>query len=146
MMDRRGFLKNATLVSAACLMDFREALALGAKDAEVGKAWKGWKKGQFQIHLIYTGVSESMFLIFPDGTTMLLDCGDHNAIGRGKLAVPVLPNPDRHAGEWISRYVLRVNPQKDYVDYMMLTHYPQIMVATINSTLVRRRETVRITT
>ena len=22
MMDRRGFLKNATLVSAACLMDF----------------------------------------------------------------------------------------------------------------------------
>ena len=37
-MDRRGFLKNATLVSAACLMDFREALALGAKDAEVGKA------------------------------------------------------------------------------------------------------------
>ena len=79
MMDRRGFLKNATLVSAACLMDFREALALGAKDAEVGKAWKGWKKGQFQIHLIYTGVSESMFLIFPDGTTMLLDCGDHNA-------------------------------------------------------------------
>ena len=45
MMDRRGFLKNATLVSAACLMDFREALAWGAKDAEVGKAWKGWKKG-----------------------------------------------------------------------------------------------------
>ena len=41
MMDRRGFLKNATLVSAACLMDFREALAWGAKDAEVGKAWKG---------------------------------------------------------------------------------------------------------
>ena len=79
MMDRRGFLKNATLVSAACLMDFREALAWGAKDAEVGKAWKGWKKGQFQIHLIYTGVSESMFLIFPDGTTMLLDCGDHIA-------------------------------------------------------------------
>ena len=34
MMDRRGFLKNATLVSAACLMDFREALAWGAKDAE----------------------------------------------------------------------------------------------------------------
>ena len=42
MMDRRGFLKNATLVSAACLMDFREALAWGAKEAEVGKAWKGF--------------------------------------------------------------------------------------------------------
>lgn len=65
MMDRRGFLKNATLVSAACLMDFREALAWGAKDAEVGKAWKGWKKGQFQIHLIYTGVSGIDVLDFP---------------------------------------------------------------------------------
>ena len=93
MMDRRGFLKNATLVSAACLMDFREALAWGAKDAEVGKAWKGWKKGQFQIHLIYTGVSESMFLIFPDGTTMLLDCGDHNAVGAVNWLCRCFPIP-----------------------------------------------------
>lgn len=45
MMDRRGFLKNATLVSAACLMDFREALAWGAKDAEVGKHGKDGKRG-----------------------------------------------------------------------------------------------------
>ena len=43
MMDRRGFLKNATLVSAACLMDFREALAWGAKDAE--KHGKDGKRG-----------------------------------------------------------------------------------------------------
>lgn len=86
-------MKNATLVSAACLMDFREALAWGAKDAEVGKAWKGWKKGQFQIHLIYTGVSESMFLIFPDGTTMLLDCGDHNAVGRVNWLCRCFPIP-----------------------------------------------------
>ena len=44
-------------------------------------------------------------------------------LGAVNCAVPVLPNPDRHAGEWISRHVRRVNPQKDYVDYMMLTHY-----------------------
>lgn len=122
-MDRRTFLRRAALVSAVCMIDFRLAFAQGTGDREVGKPWKGWKKGQFQIHLIYTGVAESMFLIFPDGTTMLLDCGDHNAIGRGKLAVPVLPNPEKHAGEWISRYVARVNPQKEYVDYMMLSHY-----------------------
>ena len=58
MMDRRGFLKNATLVSAACLMDFREALAWGAKDAEVGKAWKDGKKGKFQIIRFIPGVSD----------------------------------------------------------------------------------------
>ena len=105
------------------MTDWERAFARGMKDPQVGKTWKGWKKGEFQIHFIYTGVAESLFLIFPDGTTMLLDCGDHNAIGRGKLAVPVLPNADRHAGEWIARYVERVNPYKTDVDYMMLSHY-----------------------
>ena len=40
-----------------------------------------WKKGEFQIHFIHTGVGESQFLIFPDGTTMLLDCPGNDAAG-----------------------------------------------------------------
>ena len=122
-MDRRQFLRAGALAGAACLIDFQEAFARGAKDPLAGRPWPGWRKGQFQVHFIYTGVAESMFMIFPDATTMLLDCGDHNAVGRGKLAVPVLPSPDRHAGEWIARYVLRVNPRGCDVDYMMLSHY-----------------------
>lgn len=122
-MDRRQFLRAGALAGAACLIDFQEAFARGAKDPLAGRPWPGWRKGQFQVHFIYTGVAESMFMIFPDATTMLLDCGDHNAVGRGKLAVPVLPSPERHAGEWIARYVLRVNPRGCDVDYMMLSHY-----------------------
>ena len=122
-MDRRKFIRTSMWTSLACLVDFEKAFAAGQSDKRAGKPWGGWKKGQFQVHCIYTGVSESMCYIFPDGTTMLLDCGDHNAIGRGKLAVPILPNPDRHAGEWIARYVLRVNPSGNDVDYMMLSHY-----------------------
>lgn len=123
-MDRRDFLKTASAVAALGLLrDWDSAYAAGCSDPRAGKAWKGWKKGHFQIHFIYTGVAESMFFILPDGTTMLLDCGDHNALGRGKLAVPVLPNPNRHAGEWIARYVRRVNPADKFVDYMMLSHY-----------------------
>lgn len=122
-MDRREFVK-ASLAAAGsmCFLDWQKAFAAGAAAPEVGKAWRGWKKGQFQVHFIYTGVAESMFYIFPDGTTMLLDCGDHNAVGR-KLRVPVLPDSDRHSGEWIARYVQRVNPNGNNVDYMMLSHY-----------------------
>ena len=40
-----------------------------------GVQYGGWIKGHFQIHFIYTDASESVFLIFPDGTTMLIDCG-----------------------------------------------------------------------
>ena len=123
-MDRRSFIKSTACAAGLfCMTDWQEAWSRGKKDSEVGKTFAGWKKGQFQVHFIYTGVSESMFYIFPDGTTMLLDCGDHNAIGRGKLAVPVLPHADRHSGEWIARYVLRVNPAGKDVDYMMLSHY-----------------------
>ena len=123
-MDRRHFLKTmAATGMLACMGEWQEAYARGKADKWVGKKWKGWKKGEFQDHFIYTGVAESMFYIFPDGTTMLLDCGDHNAIGRGKKAVPILPNSERHSGEWIARYVERVNPQGHKVDYMMLSHY-----------------------
>ena len=34
---------------------------------------RAWRKGHYQVHFIYTGRSECMFHIFPDGTSMLLD-------------------------------------------------------------------------
>ena len=88
-----------------------------------GQKLPPWKPGEFQVHFIYTGVAESMFWIMPDGTTMLLDCGDHPAWTRGKLAVWILPHGRKNAGEWIARYVTRVNPAKNAVDYMMLSHH-----------------------
>jgi len=123
-MNRRNFLK--TSAASAALLSLTGSgcqYARNAKDSQEGKVWKGWKPGHFQAHFIYTGVCESIFLIFPDGTTMLLDCGDHAAVGRGESAVPVLPHCGRHAGEWIARYVERVNPGGKEVDYSMLSHY-----------------------
>ena len=120
-IDRRGFLGLGA--AAVALGGFGKAFAAGMEDPSGGKPWRGWKKGQFQVHFIYTGVAESMFWILPDGTTMLLDCGDHAALTRGNLAVPVKPGPERLAGEWIARYVRRVNPSDAAVDYMMLSHY-----------------------
>ncbi len=123
-MDRRFFLKTSVIGGAALLLsDWERAFAMGRKHTDAGKPWRGWEKGEFQIHFIYTGVAESVFLIFPDGTTMLLDCGDFDAAARGEKSVPILPSADRHAGEWIARYVTRVNPSVTDVDYMLLSHY-----------------------
>ena len=79
---RRDFLNMAAAGAAAFM--------LPAQAASAG-SWQGWKRGHFQIHSIYTGFGESMFLIFPDGTTMLLDCGDFDAQKRGVLAMPPMP-------------------------------------------------------
>ena len=86
---------------------------------KVGSTYQGWKKGEMDIHFIYTGRGEANFYIFPDGTSMLTDAGDHQA------SVPMTdPKPDlsRRAGEWISRYILRTNPSGNKVDYLMVSH------------------------
>ena len=54
-----------------------------------------WEKGRFRITTLYTGSSEASFLVFPDGTSALIDCGDYRCCG-----VPALPNGSRRAGEW----------------------------------------------
>ena len=88
-----------------------------------GRVLTPWKQGEFKIHIIHTGVAECQFLVFPDGTTMLLDCGDQAAMTRLDLAVPLVPDSTRLAGEWAARYVLRVNPNRDKVDYMEVSHW-----------------------
>ena len=120
---RRGFLKGTLATSVLPVLGSEAAKGDGASARTVGRVWGGWNPGEFQVHFIYTGVAESMFLIFPDATTMLLDCGDHPAVTRLELAVPVLPNPGRLAGDWIARYVMRVNPNGADVDYMLSTHW-----------------------
>lgn len=122
-MNRREFIgAGATVVTTAWLGRWTKAWAAAAKDPSVGTGWAGWTKGHFQIHSIYTGVGESLFLIFPDGTTALIDCGDWPAAKRGKLAVPCLPNAETHAGEWVARYVKRVNPHPGEIDYLVVSH------------------------
>ena len=131
-MNRRDFLKcaasaplfAATLPAAAGPASLTgEAQTDGSSHPLAGSTLPKWNPGEFQIHFIYTGVAESQLWIMPDGTTMLIDCGDHPAWTRGKKAVWILPNGKRTSAEWIARYVARVNPAGTTVDYLMLSHH-----------------------
>ena len=86
-----------------------------------GGTCPGWRPGEFDIHFIHTGVGEQTFFIFPDGTTMLLDCGDtHHA--RYMKDVPPMPDHSRYGGEWTSRYIQRLMPGRE-IDYVMVSHW-----------------------
>ena len=122
-MTRRDFAAGAFAAAGVTFAGCGERNESRPSRAVVGEPYPAWMAGHFQIHMIYTGVAESQFLIFPDGTSLLIDCGDHPACRRGDNAVPILPDQTRHSGEWIARYVLRVNPRGRNVDYMLLTHY-----------------------
>ena len=94
---------------------------------EVGKRYVGWREGEFDVHFISAGASESVFLVCPDGTTILIDAGDRNPetfkAETNLTAYPTVPDASRRPGEWIARYVGRVRPDVKKIDYLVATHY-----------------------
>lgn len=90
---------------------------------ESDSLWPNWTRGELRVHLLHTGVGESLFWIFPDGTTMLLDCGETDPTGREPA--PALPDGSPPPGEWIARRVRRLHPGPDpsHVDYLMISHH-----------------------
>jgi beta-lactamase superfamily II metal-dependent hydrolase len=89
----------------------------------VGDALPPWTRGTLDIHQIQTGRGNSAFLIFPDGTTALIDAG---AVPNkpGQQLGPERPDGSRTPGEWIARYVQQFNPRSPAsLDYAILTHY-----------------------
>lgn len=116
-MDRRGFVKYMIAAGVLC----PSAWAKMAKHPLAGLPLPKWREGHLRISMIYTGRSEAAFLVFPDGTSMLLDCGDYGL--KPTADVPFLPDPSRRAGEQTARYVLHENPNGRNVDYFLLTHY-----------------------
>ena len=116
-INRRNFLKRA--VAAASVPVVGAGCRIVPCDA--AEFYPGWHKGEFDIHFIQTGVGEQTFFIFPDGTTMLLDCGD---MYRNQYLqhIPRRPNAERLGGEWVSRYVQRLIPERS-IDYFVLSHW-----------------------
>ena len=89
-----------------------------------GQRITDWQEGYLDIHHINTGKGECAFFIFPDGTTALVDAGDH-ARPPGPRETPPKPDGTRTPGEWISRYIRTVYKHRDdkAIDYVILTHF-----------------------
>jgi len=115
MMDRREFVGGAAALLAALGWE-------GCMSARtVGKRLPDWQPGELDLHFIYTGCGENMFYRLPDGTSVLNDTGDFYR-PKNVDEVPLLPSPDRVGGEWVSRYIRRVYPEKA-IDYAVFSHW-----------------------
>jgi beta-lactamase superfamily II metal-dependent hydrolase len=93
---------------------------LSAVDATtVGEPLPAWSAGYLDLHQIHTGRGNSLYAIFPDGTTMLFDAGevpDGSPLALG----PRRPNAGKSAGEWIADYVKHLGGR---IDYLVLSHF-----------------------
>ena len=87
-----------------------------------------WERGFLDIHHINTGRGDAVFLIFPDGTTLLIDAGDMSATHPRTTSsrnAPQVPNVDKTAPQWIADYIFQFFPWqlKRQLDFALITHY-----------------------
>ena len=115
-MKRYVTILAALLIAAGCT----------SVQNEVGKPYKGWKQGEFDIHHIHTGMGEANFFIMPDGTSMLIDSGDmgpNDPEWESPRVFPPIPDCEFHPGKYVANYILKVNPNEEKVDYFMASHF-----------------------
>lgn len=104
----------ALLVPALGLLAFQKA----------GEPLPPWNAGTLDIHHIQTGRGNAAFLVFPNGTTLLLDAGAVPERGGALEIGPQRPNASRSVAEWIAAYIRQFSPkQQATLDYAVITHY-----------------------
>ncbi|MEC3965288.1 hypothetical protein [Flagellimonas halotolerans] len=87
-----------------------------------------WRPGFLDIHHINTGRGDAAFMVFPDGTTMLVDAGDMSETHprtTSRRNAKLVPNRSKTAPEWIVGYIDQFLPNKleRKLDYALITHY-----------------------
>src|SRR5687767_9214653 len=102
------------LFTAGCL----GLISMSGRAEQTAQTLPPWSPGTLEIHQISTGRGNAALLIFPDGTSLMVDVGDLNR--RGGVT---RPNDSRRAGEWIGRYAKRFlsHDPKPSLDYVLLT-------------------------
>jgi hypothetical protein len=107
-------------------------LALGIRPlAQTGPFRQGdvlplWSPGSLDIHQIVTGRGNAAFMMFPDGTTLLLDAGDGGDTAYDRLHpsdADQRPDASRTPAQWIARYIRHMAGTDARLDYAVLTHF-----------------------
>ena len=112
-------MKRVKLSSLTILL-FICSVVITRAQVKPGDVYPDWKAGYMDIHHISTGKGECVFVLMPDGTTMMIDAGETGTDKRN-----FKPDSTMSSGEWISRYLLRMmRPLSEKkLDYMLLTHF-----------------------
>ena len=92
----------------------------------VGEPLPAWREGELDIHFINSGRGECTFFILPDGTTLVVDCGEipDNPASRWPQ-VDRKPLSGESAHEVNARYIRHFHPggPEARLDYMLVTHF-----------------------
>ena len=85
-----------------------------------------WQQGYMDIHHISTGRGNCTFMIFPDGTTMMVDAGDNGPANDDGSKLGRVPDESLTPAEWIVRYVTHFMDEAGLpvkLDHMLVSHF-----------------------
>lgn len=93
-----------------------------------GEQLPAWQPGFLDLHHISTGRGDAAFVVFPDGTTLLVDAGDMSDTHPRTLSprnTARRPDASRSTAAWIVDYIRQFAPPNRPVtlDYGLITHY-----------------------
>ena len=81
--------------------------------AQVGAPLPDWQEGLLDIHAVNTGRGECTFIIYPDGTTLLVDAGDLLGYKPSKYeSVPARPSDEEEPWQVYADYILHFHGKK----------------------------------
>ena len=115
---KRGFLTILSLCLAVVIF----TAGYNGKKARVGKPLAKWSEGYLDIHTISTGRGECIFMILPDGTSIVVDAGEFSREGKKYANVVQRPNAQTRPTKAFGDYIRHFNPY-DAVDYFNLSHF-----------------------
>ncbi len=93
---------------------------------KIGSPLPQWEEGMLDIHFINSGRGECAFLILPDGTTMVVDCGDIPDSKKARWPeVDPKPFPGDRAYKVDAEYIRHFLPEVSggMIDYFNLSHF-----------------------
>ena len=114
-------MKGKILLSISCLLAV--FVSASGQDSPSPEYLPSWQEGYFDIHHIATGKGEAQFLVFPDGTTMLIDAGDMTGATGGWALSRALPDSSRTPAQRIAAYIDHFSPTPGKIDYVLLSHF-----------------------
>ncbi|MCB5253827.1 MAG: MBL fold metallo-hydrolase [Candidatus Cloacimonetes bacterium] len=87
-----------------------------------------WQEGYLDIHHISTGRGNASFILFPDGTSFVVDCGDMSETQTRVLSeknTPLVPDDSKTPAQWVADYIYQFHPKREnaIIDYVLITHY-----------------------
>ncbi|MEZ4776964.1 MAG: hypothetical protein R3D00_27565 [Bacteroidia bacterium] len=100
----------------------------GSLFSQTGASLPPWQEGFLDIHHISTGRGDAAYLVFPDGTTLVVDAGDISETHPRTLSPrnsTLKPDRSHTAPEWIADYIRQFAPKgkPPVIDYALITHY-----------------------